>query len=82
MLDAQSGEVVVEKQLGGGVLSVAYSPDGSQLACGTSGDKKVTVLDAQSGEVVVEKQLGGDVNSVAYSPDGSQLAVAHMATRR
>ena len=40
MLDAQSGEVVVEKQLGGDVLSVAYSPDGSQLACGTMATRR------------------------------------------
>ena len=46
--------------------SVAYSPDGSQLACGTGGVPKVTVLDRSA--VVVEKQLGGDVRSVAYSP--------------
>ena len=58
--------MVVEKQLGGYVRSVAYSPDGCS-SVGTYGDKKVTVLDARSGEMVVEKQLGGGVQSVAYS---------------
>ena len=40
MLDARSGEVVVEKQLGGDVVSVAYSPDDSQLACGTMATRR------------------------------------------
>ena len=43
------------------VFSLAVLPDGS-LACGTSEDKKVTVIDMR-GEVKLTKELGGWVGA-------------------
>ena len=56
------------------VCSVAFSPDGSQLASG-SADCTVRLWDVRSGDCL--KVLEGHQNwvmSVAFSPDGSQLA--------
>jgi WD40 repeat protein len=58
------------------VLSVAFSPDGSQLAT-ASWDRTVKVWDAATGREV--RTLTGHtdrVTSVAFSPDGKQLASA------
>ena len=58
------------------MTSVAWSPDGSQLAS-ASGDKTVRIWDASTGQEVSQLQGHSDcVWSVAWSPDGSQLASA------
>ena len=56
------------------VLSVAWSPDGGTLACG-SGDRTVRLWDAASGRLL--RTLTGHldaVRSVAWSADGKTLA--------
>jgi WD40 repeat protein len=55
------------------VASVAFSPDGKNLAVG--GYKEVRLLDPQTGQIL-EKMGGaaGLVRSVAFSPDGKWLA--------
>ena len=56
------------------VLSVAYSPDGKNIASGSQ-DKSVRVWDAKSGAITAT--LVGHSNwvkSVAYSPDGLRIA--------
>src|SRR5262249_31489480 len=60
----------------GSVLSVAYRPDGAQLA--SAGDNRtVRVWDAATGELLHSlTDHTGSVLSVAYRPDGAQLASA------
>jgi WD40 repeat protein len=58
----------------GAVNSVAYSPNGSRIASGSS-DGTVRVWDSITGQTLAE--LKGDpagVMSVAFSPDGTRLA--------
>ena len=54
------------------VRSVAYSPDGTQLASGSL-DNTVKLWDARNGTLIATlKNHTAAVNSVAYSPDGTQ----------
>jgi WD40 repeat protein len=81
--DAQTGEIRRKFNSGpslgmlpksGGVLSVAYSPDGKILAAGTQ-NATIKIWDAQTGKEL--RVLGGQddpVESIAFSPDGLTLA--------
>jgi hypothetical protein len=56
-------------------VSVAFSPDGRLLACGSH--RLATLWDLQMGQVVRSiTGLPGTVQAVRFSPDGSLLAVA------
>jgi eukaryotic-like serine/threonine-protein kinase len=58
----------------GGVLSVAFSPDGKRIVSG-SGDKTLKVWDAKTTrEILALKGHTDFVWSVAYSPDGKRIA--------
>jgi WD40 repeat protein len=58
----------------GGVLSVAFSPDGSKIVSG-SDDKTIRVWDASTGIKMLPPLRGHDdsIWSVAFSPDGSKI---------
>lgn len=61
---------------GGSLFSMAVSPDGTQLASGSS-DRLVRVWDLATGKIL--HTLTGhtsNISAVAFSPDGSQLASA------
>ena len=65
----------VSARLGkGDVAEMAYSPDGSRLAVGSS--IGIWVYDVRSGTEValIGGHTGGSVRSVAFSPDGNTLA--------
>jgi WD40 repeat protein len=56
-----------------GVLSVAYSPDGTKIISGSE-DNTIKIWDANTGECL--KTLEGHsgwVRSVAFSPDGTKI---------
>lgn len=78
----------------GGFISLAWSPDGSQIAVGGVGNamawSSVQIWDVASGEVALALPLYIDYNAgeycylfgVAWSPDGNQLAVVANGTPR
>ena len=57
----------------GRVRSVAWGPDGKNIASG-SNDKTIKVWNAQTGQCVSTLTVGSPVYSVAFSPDGTKLA--------
>ncbi|KAG8742618.1 hypothetical protein FRC10_001216 [Ceratobasidium sp. 414] len=59
---------------GGGIVSLAYSPDGAYIVSG-SFDNTIRIWDAHTGQSVGEPLQGHTslVNSVAYSPDGAYI---------
>ena len=57
----------------GGVLSVAFSPDGKRIVSGSE-DQTLKVWDATTGqETLTLKGHTGAVQSVAFSPDGKRI---------
>ena len=54
--------------------AVAFSSDGSLLACGTSKDIQIYDLDRGGQPRVIKDAHGGDIFTVAFTPDGRHLA--------
>ena len=72
-MDTRRHKVTLTKRTEG-VYSVAFSPDGNMIACG-SGDGAVHLWDVHTGEQIAT--LAGHLErvwSVAFSPDGKTLA--------
>jgi WD40 repeat protein len=76
-------ERLARKQMPGKPYSVAWSPDGSQLAVGLQDAPRVVVLSAGNLEVVHTADAGGSGNlgRVAWSPDGKTLFAAGSVIR-
>jgi WD40 repeat protein len=75
---------------GGGVLALAYSPDGKTLASGGRGVTTLLDVDVATGKVSWDKNEKkrrlsiGDtraINTLAFSPDGARLAAGGGNTR-
>lgn len=66
--------VTVQSAPSGGVRSLDWSPDGSMIVAGGSGN--ITVYDATTLEIVSQEADAhtSRVNDVAFSPDGSKIA--------
>ncbi len=58
----------------GRVRSVAWGPDGKNIASG-SDDKTIKVWNAQTGQCVSTLNVDSPVLSISYSPSGDTLAV-------
>lgn len=74
-IDTQAGEVCRLGEMGWGVTSLAFSPDGRLLAVGKT-DRAVMVFDVEKQQRVafVEKLEGlGQVTAACFSPDGRYL---------
>ncbi len=62
------------------ITSLAYSPDGKQLACGKKdSNENITILDLRS-KMKIRSFNNYPVNSLAYSPDGTKLASGSYGT--
>ena len=75
MWDSRTGEhLLTLEEHTQDVLCLAFSPDGSSLASGSS-DETIRLWDARTGELMWKYTRSGDQFwSVAFSPDGSRLA--------
>ena len=58
----------------GRVRSVAYSPDGKNIASG-SDDKTIKVWNAQTGHCLSTLNVDSEVRGISFSPCGDTLAV-------
>src|SRR5262249_49925080 len=57
----------------GGVLAVAFSPDGARLAS-AGADGVIHVWDQRTSRALLTLRIQGTVTAVAFSPDGRRLA--------
>jgi WD40 repeat protein len=74
VLDAQSGEVLLELAHDQAIDSAAFSPDGATIATADSTAAAPVLWDAVSGEKLMTMTVESDVATVAFSPDGALLA--------
>lgn len=82
-LGKNSLERLVRKQMPGKPYSLAWSPDGRQIAIGLQDAPRVLVLSATTLEVLRTLDAGGSGNlgRVAWSPDGQEIYAAGSVTR-
>src|SRR6266702_1786689 len=65
---------MVISNVGGGVLSMALSPEGQRIVSG-SDDRSIRVWNASTGETAAGPFTGhtSSITSVAFSPDGQRI---------
>ena len=77
--DAETGECLRTRGLGGTAFSAAWSPDGLRLAAGTGEQFKdnncVQICDAQTLSLVASRERLSAVRALSWSPSGTALAV-------
>ena len=73
MFDAATGAEVSRLDHDAPVNAVAFSPDGTRVATGSS-DGSGRVFDAATGAEVSRLDHDAPVNAVAFSPDGTRVA--------
>jgi len=81
MLDSHTGENVATftSQGHGYFSSFAISPDGTQLAAGTTDDHELLLLESASGDLIRALKGHKDtITSVSFSPDGGRVATGSL----
>jgi WD40 repeat protein len=74
---AASGKTLLLSRFKGYVYSVAFSPDGRNIAAATN-PSSVILMDAQTGKKLWEGTQPALVRSVVYSPDGRSLVTGSV----
>jgi WD40 repeat protein/serine/threonine protein kinase len=75
---ATGKEVHVLKGHSGGVLGIAFSPDGKRLVSSGGADESVKLWDAQTGEEIITLVRGSTdlIRNVAFSADGRRIVAS------
>ena len=77
LIACESGQVQQRYQLGSSaVLSVAFAPDGQQVAAGSRAGECRILNVASPGSKTIRRHSGHQISSVRYSVDGQYLALA------
>ena len=86
LLDFASGRLLHTDHIPGGVVTLAYSPDGALLALGTT--SSIVLVNAHTGALVAQRSAlasgtvrvstGPGVTALAFSKDGRELAASDM----
>jgi hypothetical protein len=75
--DLQAGETLELGEIGSRLPSLAFSPGGTRLACGSAGsDGMIRVWNLQNGQTQILRGAWGGPGSISFSPDGKFIAAA------
>ena len=73
MFDAATGAEMARLDHDGAVNAVAFSPDGTRVATGSTATDAARVFDAATGAEIARLDHDGAVNAVAFSPDSTRV---------